>query len=224
MGKERMMEKRRFGLLLLASIILWAASLALFPADEAIDVRQHVHPRVRIEKCPENHRAPGALTVEQALVKTIEMFEEAGVRHLCICEVRWVETPFSGYLIDALGDLEMKMTHGSLGEEGRYSLFRLGITDRPQGYGSRFPGGAGEEFAIVAKGVGPDGKPKWFPPPVLTDVVAMRLRGGPAEEADLKFPLVYFVKYFRDKERFASLPERYPPCGPPAAGESPPPR
>jgi hypothetical protein len=214
MDKERMMGKRGFGLILLGSIILWAALVALFAADEIKDVRQHVHPRARIEDCPERCLVPGALTARQALIKAIEMFEEAGVRHLCICEVRWIDSPVSGYLVDALGDLEMKITHGSLGEEGRYSIFRLGVADRPRGDGSRFPGGAGEAFAFVAKGVGPDGKPKWFPPAVLTDVVAERLRGDPKGEADIKFPLVYFVKYFQDKERFASLPERYAPCGP----------
>jgi hypothetical protein len=209
-----MMSKRRFGLLPLGAIVLWTASLALFAADEAKDVRQRVHPRAWVEACPEKYRAPGALTVERALALAVKMFEEVGVQHLCICEVRWVESPVSGYLVDALGDLEMKVSHGSLGEEGHYSLFRLGISDRPQGDGSCFPNGAGGEFVFVAKGTGPDGQPKWYPPSVLTDVAAMRLKGDPQAETDLKFPLVYFVKYFLDQERFASLPERYVPCEP----------
>ena len=212
------MEKRRFGILRLGLTVLWAGSMALSAADEVKDVRQYIHPRARIEECPEKLQVPGALTYEQALARAVEMFIDSGVRRLCVCEVRWIQAPVSGYLVDALGDLEMKVSHGSLGEEGRYSLFRAGITDRPQGGVSGFPGGAGEEFAFVAKGVGPDGKPKWFPPSVLTDVVTARLRGDPDSEADFKFPLVYFVKYFQDRERFESLPERYAPCAPSRAG------
>ncbi len=208
------MDKRRFGILGLGVICLWAGSLTLLAADEAMDLRQYVHPLARIEACPEKCRVPGALTAEQVLIEAVRLFAEMGVKRLCVCEVRWIGSPVSGYLVDALGDLEMKITHGSLGEEGRYSLFRLGVADRPQKDGSRLMSAAGEEFAIVAKGVGPDGKPKWFPPSVLTDVVAERLRGDPKGETDIKFPLVYFVKYFQDKERFASLPERYVPCGP----------
>jgi hypothetical protein len=213
MDKERMMEKRRSGLLLLGLIVLWAGAIALSVTDEARSVRRYLHPQARIEACPESHRSPAALTAEQALARAVEMFIETGVRGLCICEMRWIEAPVSGYLVDALGDLEMKITHGSLGEEGRYSLFRLGVADRPLGSGSPFPCGAGEGFAFVAKGVDPEGRPKWYPPPVLTDVVAARLRGDPDSEADFKFPLVYFIKYFQDRERFASLPERYSPCG-----------
>jgi hypothetical protein len=214
MDKERRMGRRRFSILRFGLIVLLAGSLTLSAADEAEGVRQRLHPQARIETCPESHRAPGALTVEQALARAVEMFEEAGVQRLCICEVRWIESPVSGYLVDAQGDLEMTITHGSLGEEGRYSLFRLGVADRPQGNGSRFPGGAGEAFAFVAKGVGPDGKPKWYPPSILTDVVAARLKGDPQGEADIKFFLVYFVKYFQDRESFASLPERFGPCAP----------
>lgn len=206
------MNNGRFGLLLLAAVALGSGSPALPAADGTIDVGKSLHPRARIENGPGNHRAPGVLTVEQALIKAIALFEDSGVRRLCVCEVRWVEAPVSGYLVDALGDLEMKVTHGSMGEEGRYFIFRLGISDRAQGDGSPLACGAGEGFAFVAKGVGPDGEPKWYPPPVLTDVVAARLKGDPRAETDLKFPLVYFVKYFQDRERFASLPERYAPC------------
>lgn len=195
-----------------AVLLLLLCAVALGAAEETEDVRPYLHPQARIEECPENLRVPGALTVEQALAKAVVLFADSGVRQLCICEVRWISAPVSGFLVDAQGDLEMRVSHGSLGEEGRYSLFRLGVSDRPQEDGSRLAGGAGEEFAFVAKGIGPDGNPKWYPPALLTDVVALRLKGDPQAESDLKFPLVYFVKYFADRERFASLAERYPPC------------
>jgi hypothetical protein len=129
----------------------------------------------------------------------VELFSEMGIKHLCICEVRWIESPVWGYLVDARGELEMVRTHGSIGEEGRYFLFRLGITDRPQGDGSRFPPTAGVEFALLAKGVDENGQPKWYPPANLTEVIAHRLRGDPRGERDYKFQLVYFVNYFHDR-------------------------
>ncbi len=198
-GNKRSMAS---GMLLAVISVAWSATTLFADVDEASMARPFVHPRAVIQGSPEPFRADfktkGVLTAEDAVNRAVGIMRKRGIARLCICEVSWIAAPVSGYLVDAQGDLSL--------DGGRCSLFRLGITDSPQGSGSlEFPEGAGEEFVFIARGVDAAGRTLWFPPP------GPDCRPGPQQETTMGM-LAY--EYLLGRQRFETLPERYPPCPP----------
>ena len=168
--------------------------------DEAERARRFVHPQARIQNYPEQFRAEfekrGVLAAAAAVSRAAAIYGKRGIGRLCICEVTWIAGGVSGYLVDARGDLRIA--------GGRFSIFRLGITDSPQGTGSAgFPEGAGEEFVFIARGVGPDGQTLWLPAPGPDYL--------PKPGEDFTQGMLAY-EYLLDRERFETLADRYSPC------------
>lgn len=186
--------------LALILLFFFGWTLELFGQDDAKWTRHFIHPQASIQGYPEQFKAEfekrGVLTAEQAIDRAVKILRQMDIGHLCICEVTWIAGGVSGYLIDALGDFNFQNNH--------YTIFRLGITDSPQGTGyPGFPEGAGEKFVFIAKGLTPDSRPVWLP------------GLGPdfqPEPQDAVPEWILSYNYLLNRERFETLGDRYPPC------------
>ncbi|MCX6558591.1 MAG: hypothetical protein NTW95_14365 [Candidatus Aminicenantes bacterium] len=192
----------RTGALFFLACLAAACASSVWAGQEGARNRSFVHPQARIQDYPEMFKAEfekkGVLTAAEAIDRAVEIFRKRGVGRLCICEVTWIAGAVSGYLVDAQGDLSF--------EGGHYSLFRLGITDSPQGTGyAGFPGSAGAEFVFIAKGRSADGRPLWLPPPGPDTVFTPNM--------DVSEGMLAY-EYLLQRERFETLTDRYPPCPP----------
>lgn len=182
-------------MLILASLIAGLVSFAQAGTDEGAKVRGFVHPQACIQGQPNNAKAgfetQGMLTFEEAVDGAIEILRRRGVGRLCICEVSWIASPASIYMVDAQGDYDFS--------GGHYTSFRLGIIDRTDEIGSHFP----EEFIFIARGLDAAGQPLWFPPP------------GPDAGLEAREPcnrVLQPYEFLPDRERFETLASRFPPC------------
>lgn len=160
-------------------LVLAMRFLVVFPGYSSVVLMHYLHPESQISA--EFNSAE--FTESTACWAAVFHLTQAGVNDIKVCEVKRIEAPLSGYLVDAVG-------HWDSGHGDIFTVFRIGVHD-----GQELPFPPGEEFVFLAAGFLANGDVFLYPEPVVT--------------ADSIYQFVSAHEFLMDRDEFFTLPERY---------------